>query len=449
LTAQPPRRHSIFTALLLILVGAIFLLDQFYPGFRIGHLIRLYWPALLILWGAAKLIDYLAARDRQSRAPLLSGGEAALLVILALVLAGLAFRDWIQGHFPDADLNFPPFRQTYSRSEQLPPQVIPASAHVEVDTLRGNITIQAGEDLRVNGTASSWGRTESAAEERMRQVDIVVEKTASGYRIHPQRQDDFQARVGVDLDVRVPKSVSIAVDTNHGNVRVNEITGKIEAHSGGGDIEIQDAGSDVSAAVQDGDVRIANVAGDVSVTGRGDSVELSNVSGNATIEGAFVEAARVHNVAKTMHFTSPWSNVTVEQLRGQMELDEGDIQISDAGGAAKIASHNKDIELEDIQGRLDVSNAHGDIKVEFSNPPRNAVNIWNDSGDVDLTLPSRASFEISAVSKSGDIENDFETASLHLVNQEGNDRLNGLFGSGGPTISITTTYGTIHLRKSS
>jgi DUF4097 and DUF4098 domain-containing protein YvlB len=448
LTAQSPRRHSIFTALLLILVGAIFLLDQFYPGFRLGHLIRLYWPVLIILWGVAKLLDHLAARDGQTRAPLLSGGEAALLVILAFVLVGFVVRDWVQSHFPDVDVNFPPFHQSYSRSQQLPPQVIPASAHVEVDTLRGNITIEAGNDLRVSGRESSWGRTESAADERMRQVNIVVEKTTNGYRIHPEHQDNFEARVGVDLDVQVPKTVSIVADTNRGNVRVTGISGRIDTHSGNGDIDIRGAGSDVNAALQDGDARITDVRGNVRVTGRGNDVEVSHVSGDTAVNGAFIEATRVRDVAKTTRCTSPWSYVTVDQLTGRMDLDEGDIQIADAGGDAKIVSHNKDVELEAIEGRLDVSNAHGDIKIDYSTPPRDPVSVWNDSGDVELTLPSRSNFQVSAISRSGDIKNDFDAPSLQLVNQQGNGKLNGQFGTGGPMISVTTSYGTIHLNKS-
>jgi DUF4097 and DUF4098 domain-containing protein YvlB len=447
LTAQPPRRHSIFTALLLILVGAIFLLDQFYPGFRLGHLIRLYWPVLIILWGLAKLVDHLAAREGQTRA-LLSGGEAALLVILAFVLTGFVVRDWVQGRFPDVDVNFPPFNQSYSRSQQLPPQVIPAGAHVEVDTLRGNITIEAGSDLRVSGRESSWGRTESAADERMKQVNIVVEKTTNGYRIHPEHQDNFEARVGVDLDVQVPKTVSLAADTNRGNVRVTGISGRIDTHSGSGDIDVRGAGSDVNAALQDGDARITDVGGNAHVTGRGNDVEVSNVAGDAAVDGAFIEATRVRNVAKTTRCTSPWSSVTVDQLTGRMDLDKGDIQIADAGGALKIVSHNKDIELEGIEGRLDVSNAHGDIKIDYSSPPRNPVSVWNESGDVELTLPSRSNFQISAISRSGDIENDFDAPSLQLVNQQGNGKLNGQFGTGGPMISVTTSYGTIHLNKS-
>ena len=52
-----PNRRSIFGGLLLIVLGVLFLIDRFDPAFRLGHLVRLYWPVLIILWGVAKLID--------------------------------------------------------------------------------------------------------------------------------------------------------------------------------------------------------------------------------------------------------------------------------------------------------------------------------------------------------------------------------------------------------
>ncbi|MGB8591820.1 MAG: DUF5668 domain-containing protein, partial [Candidatus Acidiferrales bacterium] len=69
-------RRSIFGGVLLILLGVLFLLHRHYPELGIGHLFRVYWPVLLIVWGLAKLIDNFAARGSgEARPPLMSGGE--------------------------------------------------------------------------------------------------------------------------------------------------------------------------------------------------------------------------------------------------------------------------------------------------------------------------------------------------------------------------------------
>jgi hypothetical protein len=68
---------------------------------------------------------------------------------------------------------------------------------------------------------------------------------------------------------------------------------------------------------------------------------------------------------------------------------------------------------------------------------------------VDLTLPAKSNFEISAISRSGEIQSDFEAPSLKPADENGTSALSGKVGSPGPKISIVTSYGTIYLRKSS
>ncbi len=65
------QRSSIFGGLLLILLGAFFLLARFDPNLGVWHLFSRYWPVVIILWGLAKLIDHprsAACRARTSSA---------------------------------------------------------------------------------------------------------------------------------------------------------------------------------------------------------------------------------------------------------------------------------------------------------------------------------------------------------------------------------------------
>lgn len=449
------KRSSIFAGLLLILLGVIFLAEHLDPTLGIGRLIRVYWPVLLILWGLAKLIDHLAARRAgQPRAPIISGAEAALLVLLALILSGFVFRDWVRDHYPDFDIRVPPFRQSYTQSQQLAPQSIPAGARVVIEAEQGDITVHAGEgaELAVSVNESAWAPSESVAQARMKQVEVVVEQSGNDYIVHPVRRGGFRARVNVDLDVQVPKASSVTAHTAHGDIHASEIRGSIEARTEGGDIEIAGAGSDVTATLQRGDARITRVGGNVRLTGRGDDVEIADVSGDATVEGVFLGSGLVRNVKGTTRVTSPWLELSVGRLSGSLEGDAGDIKISNAAGPARIATHNKDIEVQDVAGRLDITDAHGDVKVGFSSPPRDDVNIANDAGEVEVTLPPNSSFAVSAVSRSGEVESDFEQASLQRAREEETGRLSGQFGGQAgalvPRITIATSYGTIRLRKS-
>jgi len=444
-------RSSLFAALLLILLGVIFLLDRVDPMLGLGHLIRLYWPVLIILWGVAKLIDRLADQNAgRPRSAMLSGGEAALLVLLALVLGTFVFRDWIRDHYADLDIEVPPFNQRYSESVELAPQTLSPGARVEITTKRGNITVHVGDGnaLVVSAAKSAPGPNASTVQTHLKDVDVRMEPHGNGVRIHPSNLESAGGWASVDLDVQVPKATTLAVNSSHGDIRVSGIAGNIDAHADNGDVEIHDSGGDVSAELQKGDAHIANIGGNLRLSGRGDNLEIADVSGDATIDGAFLGSTSVRNVAKTTHYTSPWSNVTVIHLTGRMELDSSDVAISDVTGDARIVTHNKDIDVENVRGRLDLTDSHSDIKVGYATPPGSDINIANDSGDVDLTLPARSSFALSAVSRSGEVESDFEGPSLKAVNDEDNGHLSGNFGGPGPKITIDTTYGTIHLSKS-
>lgn len=445
-------RSSLFTGLLLILLGSVLLLHRFHPELEIGRIAARYWPVLLILWGVAKLIDHFAANKiGGQRPPFLTGREAALLVLVVLVLIAMGvaenFRPRGQRvHGFDVDV----FSRTYSENREVSPTQIPAGAQIRIETRRGNITVHAGEgnELRAEAQLSAPGMSEGGAREKMKDIRVAIEKTGAGYVLHAVGPDSDD-RADVNFDVELPKKVSVSTSSSRGDIAISGLAGNAAAESESGDIEIHDISGDAAATLGNGDARISDVHGNARVSGKGNEVDVSDVVGDASVEGDFFGPIRVRNVNKTTHFVSMSSDVTLVHLTGQLELDSGQIEISDVSGAAKLMTRNKDIEVENVAGRLDISGSHGDIKVRYSDPPREDVNIANDSGEVDLTLPAKSAFEISAVSRSGEIESDFEDPALQPVNDKGTGRLNGKFGSRGPNINIATTYGTIYLRRSS
>lgn len=450
------RRRSIFPGLLLILLGLIFLLHEYDPRFAIGHLARTFWPLLFILWGVAKLIDHFWAQSAgEIRPPLLSGGEAALLILLAFVLIAFVFRDWLRDRFPGIRIDLPALHQPYSQSRELASQTIPRGSHIIVETGRGSITVEGNNanNLRVSVNESASGENESAADQRMKGVSVVIEKTGDAFTVHPLHQGDFQGEVGVDLDIQIPKAASLTVHTPRGNISASGIGGILDARSEDGDIEIHDAGSDVNAQTQKGDVRVTNVGGNVRLEGHGNDVEVADVSGDATVYGTFLGSTIVRKVAKTTRIGSPWANLTIEHLTGRLDLESGDLQMSDVAGPAKIQTHNKDIDAENVAGQLDIADSHGDVKVVYTNPPQQALNVTNDSGEVEVTLPAKSSFQIAAFSRDGEVESDFEDPSFQKTDEkeEKDGRLNGMFGAhsgmAGPKITIITSYGTIALHK--
>jgi Domain of unknown function (DUF5668)/Putative adhesin len=447
-------RQSIFGGLLLILVGVLFLLIHHYPQLGIGHLVRLYWPVILIVWGIAKLIDNFSARQSgDASPPWLSGGEIALIILLFVAVTGMWGVGRIREQLGDTDsfsLNDMWVKKGVPVSEDVPPVAVKPNSAISVHTPRGDITVFADEDsdLRIvaTKTVSSVSDSESSKRAAVIKIDVTPEK--GGFRVEPSGITGDRSHTRVDLEVHLPKQVSVTAQTESGDITISGISGAVTASSLSGDIAIHDVGSDVTAKMQNGDVRIAQVHGDVGLSGKGAGVELSDVTGNATIDGEFFGPIQISNIAQTTQFSSARTDLTILKMHGRLDLDSDSLQISDVDGSIKLKTHDKSIEIENAAGRMDINNAHADVSITLKKPPTDEINVQNDSGGIDLALPAKSSFEISAAARSGEIDSEFDDTSLNHETSGDTKKLDGKVGSHGPKITLDTTYGTINLRKS-
>ena len=154
-------------------------------------------------------------------------------------------------------------------------------------------------------------------------------------------------------------------------------------------------------------------------------------------------------MTKNTHYTSQKADVQLVHLTGLLELDSGNIEVSDVAGSAKLVTQDKDIDAENVAGKLQINDRNGTVKVGDSQPPHEDMSITNASGAVELTLPAKSAFEINAISTSGEVDSDFDSPTLDTSNDNGNGKIMGRVGLSGPKISIVTSYGSISLRKSS
>ena len=109
------------------------------------HWFGTYWPVLIILWGAIKLVEYQQAQKEGTRPAGIGGGGVVLLIFLILfgMSATQASRfnwDEIRDHVSLGDEDFTLFGHNYSYADQLQQDVPPGSSlHIVSD--RGAVLI--------------------------------------------------------------------------------------------------------------------------------------------------------------------------------------------------------------------------------------------------------------------------------------------------------------------
>jgi len=453
-TNEPRHRRSIFSGLLLIIFGLLLLSHNFGGSLPAWAILRKWWPLIFILWGLAKLYDhYVSQRTGQPPPPTISAGEVLLVLLLLAVVGGLGIVDWGSNHPNRGDIFSNIWNEPYTFTESVPAQTIAAKSQVTVRTARGNITVTADDTQQISVTArkSASAANESEAQDRANHVHVTVTKTDSGYVVEPQGQNDSEGTVGVELEVHVPKNITLDTHTDRGGVQISGVAGNITIQSQHGPIEVRQSGADVSVESNSSsdDIRLVGAAGNVRVSGHGAQVEISDVAGAVTLDGDYFGSLSFARLAKGFHFVSNRTDLAVTQLSGRVEIaNASDLEIHDSTGSATLTTTKRDLTLDNVTGRIQVDNRSGNITVRFTQPPKEPVELTTQSGDIDVTLPAKSAFDVSArADNNGEISSDFSELESRIDETHGNKRLDGSVGAHGPKLDLRTTHATIRIRK--
>jgi DUF4097 and DUF4098 domain-containing protein YvlB len=438
------RGSSLFSGLILIIIGALLLLHN-YRGFELGQLFVHWWPLLLIIWGALKLYERTVARSSggDPGGSRITPGEVFLVLGLLALVGVVAGVEGVKEHFPDMMMG-----DTTAVDLDVAPKPVPANARVTIHGTRGDISVRSGSEaeIRVNGKKNvrTWNQRDADRLAGNSGVEIV--QNGDGWDVQPTNGD---SRVSLDMDVVVPSKSAVTVRNEKGDISIADMGTSLAINSGSGDIDVRGTNGDVNLDMKRGDAKITGTKGDVKVAGTGDSIDVTDATGNFTINGEFVGPVRAEKIGKGVRFVSRRTDLTLSQLTGHMEAGSGNMEIVDAPGNLILRTHEEEVNVENPGGKVKIDNRNGNIELRFSTPPKDDIDITNASAGISISMPENSNFQIVADCHSGDIDSEFESDSLKKTTTEGGDsHLEGRYGTGrGPKITLHTTYGSISVHK--
>jgi hypothetical protein len=439
-----PRGSSVFSGLILIIIGVLLLLHN-YRGFELGQLFVHWWPLLLIIWGALKLYERTAARSAggDPSGSRITPGEVFLVLGLLALVGIVAGVEGVKEHFPDImDGN------TTAVDLDVAPKPVPTNARITIKGTHGDISVRSSSEaeIRVNGKKNvrSWNQRDADRLAGGSGVDIV--QNGDGWDVQPTNGD---SRISVDMDVVVPGKSAVTVRNDKGDISVADMGTSLSINSGTGDIDVRGTNGDVNLDMKRGDAKINSTKGDVRVSGTGESVDVTDATGSFTINGEFVGPIRAEKIAKGVRMVSRRTDLTLSQLSGHLEAGSGNMEIVDAPGNLILRTHEEEITVENPGAKVKIDNRNGNIELRFSSPPKDDIDITNASAGISISMPDNSNFQIVADCHSGDIDSEFESDSLKKTTTEGGDsHLEGRYGNNrGPKITLHTTYGSISIHK--
>ena len=441
--ATPARSSGLLSGLVLIFAGVLLLLHN-YGHLDLGGFIWRWWPLLIILWGAVALYERTAGRRFGGSGGRRAGGSdggLVLVVVAVVAIVALAGR-----HGPEIDIG-----DTYSYDIDVAPKKVQANARVLVHNGHGEITVRGSDSGEIRVTAKksvkSWSETEAAR--IADRISVGIEQNGDGYEVRPSGFDLSSSKIGVDMEVTIPKKSVLSVKTDKGDVAVSGISGDVVITDMLGDVDVRGTAGDVNVETRKGDVKVSGTKGDVKVSGKGGEIEVNDTAGSLTVEGEFYGPVRVDKAVKGVRMVSSKTDLTLSALAGHMETGSGNMDIVDAPGNLTLRTRDSEISLENPGGKVSIDNRNASISVRFSSAPKEDVQITNSSSEIALTVPGSASFEIAADCRNCEISSEFPGLTATKT-ASGDSHLAGKFGSGkGPKITMKTSYGNIDLRRTS
>jgi DUF4097 and DUF4098 domain-containing protein YvlB len=450
---QPPRpRRSVAGPVVMILLGVVLLLTTM----RVLHpqpLLRwfgTYWPALIILWGVIKLVEYQQAQREGTRPAGIGAGGVVLLVFLIIfgLSATQASRfnwDEIRDHVNLGDDDLTLFGHKYSYEDQLQ-QDFPAGSSLRITSDRGAVNLTVSDDNQIHVTAHKRINADSQEEADKSNPATKPQITANGnvVTLNANTQGAGDRGVTTDLDVSIPRKAALVISARHGDVSVLGRDGDVEIASQHGDVAASDITGKLGLNLSGASARVSNISGDVSVQGHADDISLAEVKGAAHVSGEF-DSIKLDKIAGVVGFKSARTDMEFSKLNGDLDMDSGDLRANDLIGPFRLLTRSKDVRLNGVDGDVRLENENGAVEIHMTRLGN--IQLSNRNSDVQIYIPDKAGFQLDAHSRGGEIASDF--SALKIDNGDDQASASGTVGAGGPRLVINNEHGGIELRKGS
>ncbi|HEY5002250.1 MAG TPA: protein kinase [Ktedonobacteraceae bacterium] len=213
---------------------------------------------------------------------------------------------------------------------------------------QGNdVNIHVGNAGTVVVTAKSHGNSNNAG---------ILYNQANDGQGHDRISIATNPGMNIDYDITAPSTSVVQVQVNGGSIAVDGISG-VTIDTGGGNLDIENVHGTVNVYTENGDITANNLVGPIDMeVGNGGSIRASNVD-----------------------------------------------------GSLKAISHSGDVVVREaaLNGASILETNYGSVHFDGTIDPQGTYTMKTINGNIDLTLPGNAAFQLAASVGSGSIYNAF------------------------------------------
>jgi DUF4097 and DUF4098 domain-containing protein YvlB len=256
-----------------------------------------------------------------------------------------------------------------------------------VETFNGSVEISGWDQDTVDISGTKFGPTQSEADN----LQVNIDATADSVTIRVPRPS-LGRNEGARFVIKIPRNATLSrITTSNASIRTQDGVGPARLKSSNGSIHVADFHGNVDAETSNS------------------AIELLNVEGDATAH-------------------SSNGHIHADRLAGSF-----DASTSNGGIQASLARADRSVRAETSNSSVELT-----FPAHFSSDVRVSTN----NGGITLRLPESTNARVVARTSNSSVTTDF---SIRTQGEISRNRLDGVIGTGGPLIDLSTSNGGIRL----
>jgi len=334
---------------------------------------------------------------------------------------------------------------------------------------RGPVTVRGAAQDHVQYTITKRVKAKNEAEARRRLSRFLVRTYRQGDTTIFAVAHAGDAWGSADVNVTAPRGFrEVSLETHGGTVNATDFNGSVQVQTGGGGIKLDRISGAVVAKTAGGEITLGTMGSSVRSTSAGGPIHAESIRGEAWLEtaGGDITAGevggplhastagggiRVKRAGSTVSVNTAGGAIDVGSARGMVtaESASGAIQVGGASGV-RCQTSEGGIQLSNVSGGLHATTLVGNVIAQLlrGGSPEDSFLVTG-LGDITVFVPSNLGIRILAQIESASsvkrIVSDFPAVKVRmdgpLVVAEG--AING----GGPLLRLSSTGGTIYVRR--
>jgi len=222
--------------------------------------------------------------------------------------------------------------------------------------------------------------------------DINFEGNPGSASVIVRRKEHFGWRehISVHFEVEVPSQTQTEIRTGGGSIRLSGLRGDSELKTSGGTIDVSGLSGRLDAKTSGGSIHLQEVNGDARVDTSGGKIDVASLDGSLTAHTS--------------------------------------------GGPIRI---------DRVTGYVEAKTSGGPISVNFGRGNARGGVLETSGGSIEAQLDRSANLDIDASTSGGSVTSDLP---IRVVGKISSSSLHGSLGSGGETLRLHTSGGSIHIR---